>query len=164
MPNPRQRPVTQDDYDRIAELHAQGLGRNAIADAIGRSGRTVSRIAAELGISFERTGATAAATAAKKADAASLRARLQVESLAGAEKLLGQMFAPAKVFSFGGKENEYNEATHDEPPFRDKQAIANAIQALANTALKLAEADRAAAESAGADLDRWLNAMAGGDE
>jgi hypothetical protein len=33
--------------------------------------------------------------------------------------------------------------TGDEPPFRDKRDIATAIKALANTALKLAECDKA---------------------
>jgi hypothetical protein len=53
------------------------------------------------------------------------------------------MFAPTKVFNFGGRENDYNEKQHDEPPFRDKQAIALALKALADTALKLAEYDKA---------------------
>lgn len=39
--------------------------------------------------------------------------------------------------------SDYNERQHDEPPFRDKRDIATAIQALANTALKLAEYDKA---------------------
>jgi len=58
------RPVTGDDRHRVAELHAQGLSRNAIAVEIGRSGRTVSRICAEQDppLTFERTR-TAAATA-----------------------------------------------------------------------------------------------------
>lgn len=153
-------PVTEEDHRRVAELHAQGLSRNAIGKELGRSGRTISRIAAELGLSFERTGATAAATEAKKADGANRRAHLQVDALGAAQRLLGQMFAEAKVFNFGGKENTYEEQTHSEPPFRDKQAIANAIQALTNSALKLAEYDRAT-DAGGAEIDRWLNHMTG---
>lgn len=139
----RPKPVGPADYAQVAKLHAEGKSRNDIAKLTGRSGRTVSRIAAELGLSFERSGATAAATAAKKVDAAERRARLQVDALESAQKLMGQMFAPTTVYNFGGKENDYNEREHPEPPFRDKQAIANAIQALAGTALKLAEYDKA---------------------
>lgn len=135
-------PVTQAERDRIVELHGQGLSRNAIAKEIGRGGRTVSRIADELGLTFERTR-TAAATAAKKADGAARRAHLQVEALDAAAKLFEQMFAPTKVYNFGGKENDYNEREHPEPPFRDKRDIATAIKALADTALKLAEYDKA---------------------
>jgi AraC-like DNA-binding protein len=139
----RPAPVTQADHDRVKELHAQGLSRNEIARQSGRSQRTVSRIAAELGLSFERSGATAAATQAKKVDAAARRARLQVDALASAQKLMDQMFAPTVVFNFGGKENDYNSREHPEPPFRDKAAIANAIQALSTTALRLAGYDKA---------------------
>jgi hypothetical protein len=57
------------------------------------------------------------------------------------------MFAPTKVYNFGGKENDYNEVQHDEPPFRDKH-IATAIKALADTALKLAEYDKATGNEA----------------
>lgn len=141
MPSPR--PVTQADYDRVKELHAQGLGRNAIAREIHRGERTVTRLAHEQGLSFDRAGATAKATEAKKADGAARRARLQVEALEAAQKLMGQMFQPALVYNFGGKENDYNSTTLEEPPFADKRNIATAIQALAATALKLAEYDKA---------------------
>lgn len=156
-------PVGDGDREQVRALHAEGLSRNEIARRIGRSGRTVSRLAAELGLSFERSGATVAATEARKVDAAERRSRLQVDALAAAERLLGQMFAPSKVYSFGGRENDYNEQEHPEPPFRDKQAIAVALQALAQTALKLAEYDRAT-DASGTDIDRWLNAMTGGAE
>ncbi|WP_255658138.1 hypothetical protein [Actinoplanes sp. L3-i22] len=53
------------------------------------------------------------------------------------------MFSPTVVYDFAGKENDYNEKAADEPPFRDMRDIATAIQALANTALKLAEYDKA---------------------
>ena len=140
---PRPNPVTQADYDRVKELHAQGLSRNEIARRSGRSQRTVSRLAAEMGLSFERAGATAKATEAKKADGAARRAQLQADALAAAQKLMGQMFSPTVVFNFGGKENDYNSREHPEPPFADKRNIATAIQALAATALKLAEYDKA---------------------
>lgn len=156
------RPVTSADYDRVKELHAQGLSRNAIGKTMGRSGRTVSRIADELGLRFERDR-TRAATEAKKADAAARRARLQVEALDGAQRLMGQMFAPTKIYNFGGRDNEYNERDVNEPPFRDKRDIATALKALADTALKLAEYDRAT-DAGGADIDRWLDAMTGGGQ
>jgi hypothetical protein len=137
-------PVTDVDRRRVAELHAQGLSRNAIALELGRSGRTISRICAEHEppLTFERTR-TAAATAAKKADGAARRAELQLKALDAAGRLFEQMFAPTVVYNFGGKENDYNERPVDEPPFRDKRDIATSIKALADTALKLAEYDKA---------------------
>ena len=61
---------------RVAELHAQGLSRNGIALELGRSGRTISRIAAEHvpPLTFERTR-TAAATAASRVSDASASGR-----------------------------------------------------------------------------------------
>ena len=135
-------PVTEDEKDRISALHADGLSRNAIARQLGRSPSTISKTCDELGLRFDRH-LTVEATAAKVADAAQRRAKLQDETLAGAQKLMEQMFDRALVYSFGGKENEYNERWHNEPPFRDKQSIAIAVKALADTALKLAEYDKA---------------------
>ena len=136
--------ISETERCKVAELHAQGKSRNAIAAELGRSGRTISKICAEHDppLTFERTR-TAAATAAKVADGRARRTQLQLDALESAGRLMSQMFAPAKVYSFGGKENDYNEVTHDEPPFRDKRDIATAVQALANTALKLAEYDKA---------------------
>lgn len=136
------RPVTDADKERVKELHAQGMSRNDIARQLGRSGRTISRIAVELGLTFERAGATAAATAAKVADGQARRAQLQLDALEGAQKLYAQMFAPCKAFNFGGKENTYNDTQLNEPTFVDKRNIAVAMQALANTALRLAEYDK----------------------
>lgn len=141
------RPVTVEERAQVAALHAQGKSRNEIARELNRSGRTITRIAVEAGLSFERAG-TVAATAAKKADGAARRAQLQVDALEAAQKLLGQMFAPTKVFNFGGKENDYNERDHPEPPFQDKRNIAVAMQALAITALRLAEYDKATGSEA----------------
>ncbi|MGI5196566.1 hypothetical protein ACQEVY_23440 [Streptomyces sp. CA-288835] len=47
------RPVTEEDYQRVAELHARGMGRNAIAREVGRVQRTVRVIAHELGLTFD---------------------------------------------------------------------------------------------------------------
>lgn len=135
-------PITEQEKDRIAALHADGLSRNAIAREIGRGASTVSRICHELGLRFDRH-LTVEATAAKVADAAERRARLQEATLASAERLMAQMFAPSTIFNFGGKENDYNERPVEEPPFRDKKDIATAVAALAQTALKLAEYDKA---------------------
>ena len=135
-------PITEQDRADVARLHAAGLGRNAIMRETGRSGRIVSAIAKELGLSFVRGKQVKEATEAKKADAASRRARLQVDMLEAAEKLLGQMFSKALVFNFGGKENTYEEKTLDEPPFKDKRDIASALSQLVASSTRLAEFDK----------------------
>ncbi|MFE5628465.1 helix-turn-helix domain-containing protein [Streptomyces sp. NPDC056543] len=73
------RPVTEEDEQRVRELHSQGKGRNAIARELGRGPRTVSVIADRLNLSFDRT-ATAVATEARKADAKARRTAI-IEAL-----------------------------------------------------------------------------------
>lgn len=70
--NPR---VTDEERAEIRRLHAEGHGRNEIARRVGRGKRTVSRVAEDLGLSFDRT-ATAIATEAKVIDARARRARI----------------------------------------------------------------------------------------
>lgn len=152
-------PITDDERELVRRLHAQGMGRNAITRETRIHNKRVSAIAADLGLSFSRAGATAVATEAKKADAASRRARLQVDALEAAERLLGQMFASAKVYNIGGKENTYTEHTMDEPPFRDKRDIAVSLQALTATAIRLAEFDKGANVGAAKSM---LGALAAG--
>jgi hypothetical protein len=134
------RPLTTEDTDRVRELHAQGLTRNAIAIEIGRSAGTVTKLARELGLSFDRA-ATQAATAAKVADARARRATLMHELLVDAEQLRRQLFAPCKVHAFGGKDNTYNEADLERPPFRDQRDIVQAVSVAVNTSLRLDQHD-----------------------
>ncbi len=161
---PGMAPFTDRERQLVAQLHAEGKGRNQIMRETGIHARRVSAIAAELGLSFARRGATAIATEAKKADAAARRSRIESAALESAEKLLQQMWQPSKVFNFGGRENDYNEVQHTEPPFADKRAIAASIQALTQTAIRIAEYDRADAATSG--VDAWLAHMtdAGAEE
>ncbi len=151
-------PFTDRERAQVTELHAQGYGRNAISRETGIHQRRVSAIAAELGLSFQRGGArTAVATEARKYDAASRRASIEAAALSSAAKLLEQMWQPTRVYNFGGKDNTYEETTHPEPPFADKRAIATSVQALMQTALKIAEHDKADATVSG--VDAWLEHM-----
>lgn len=67
--------ITDHDREQVRLLHAEGHSRNEIARRIGRGGRTVTRIAAELGLDFDRAR-TAAATEAKMIDAKARRAAI----------------------------------------------------------------------------------------
>ncbi|MCZ7376534.1 helix-turn-helix domain-containing protein [Micromonospora sp. WMMC250] len=137
---PRGRPVTQADHDQVRELHAQNLSRNEIARRIRRSGKTVSEIAGELGLTFDRSG-TRAATEARKDDARAKRARLSVALLDDAERLRKQLWEEAKAFNFGGKDNTYNEVTLDQPTFADKLKIMQATGIAVDKAVRLDEYD-----------------------
>lgn len=156
MPNQYGRPVTDEDYRLVAELHAQGKGRNQIAREIGRAQRTVSVIAAELDLVFD-VSMTEDATRHRVAQLAERRAIL-AEALQGdAERLTEQMWQPAVVFNFGGKENSYNEREVNEPPTGDKKNLMAAAGIALEKSLKLVPpADDAGAEAAQSMLGQLM--------
>lgn len=64
--------VTDQQVDCIKELHAQGLGRNAICRELQLSAGAVTKVCQELGLSFDRT-ATRQATEARAIDLAAAK-------------------------------------------------------------------------------------------
>lgn len=145
-PHPGRRPVTEADRTQVRTMIEAGMSRNAIARQLGRSGHTITGIARELGLTFDRANdpQLRAATDARIADGRRRRAQLQLVALDNANRLARQMFVPTTVFNFGGKDNTYNERQLDEPTTRDKRDLAVAIQALTNSAIRLAEHDSGA--------------------
>jgi len=133
------RPVTQEDHDRVRELHARGLSRNAIAAAMGRSGRTVSRIAARLGLGFDREQVRAA-TEAKKADARARRTQLALALLDDVDQLRARLHVPYVVYQFD-REGNLVTGVLDRPPARDQRDLMMAIGAAIDRSLRLDEYD-----------------------
>lgn len=153
--------LTDAEIARIRELHATGMSRNDIARTIGRSARVVSKYAERLGLDFDREQ-TREATAAKVADAKARRAELQLKLLDDAERLRGQMFAPVVAFSFGGKDNRYEEHPIPEPVFADKHKIMMAVSAAITASIKIDEHDRNSETAS--EFDAWLTEMKGTGE
>lgn len=152
------RPITDAERDRVAELHAQGLSRNAIARQLGRSQSTVSKLARELGLTFDRAR-TAEATQAKVVDAKARRAQLANDLLADAERMRQQLWTPTTIYNFGGKENTYNERNVEQPPFRDQRDIVHSVGLLVDRHVRLTEVD---ADLQGlAAVDAWLRNIVG---
>lgn len=116
-------PVTDEERAEVRRLHAEGLGRNEIARTIGRGTRTVSVIAAALGLTFDRAAMTETATKVRQADLAERRTILAEALVDDAMRLTEQMWQPAKVFNFGGKENTYEVRDVPEPPADAKRAL-----------------------------------------
>ena len=130
-------PVTQQDKEMVRVLHAAGMGRNEIARELGRGGRTISIIAAELGLTFDRAAMTEVATRVRKADLEERRVIL-AEALQGdAERLTEQLWQPTTVFNFGGKDNTYTQKRMPEPPAADKRALATAAATLLDRSMRL---------------------------
>ncbi|WP_037823054.1 helix-turn-helix domain-containing protein [Streptomyces sp. NRRL B-24720] len=129
-------PITPEDLETIRRFHADGCGRNEIARRTGRSPRTISIYAAKLGLSFDRT-ATEEATRARMADLAEKRTILAEALTDDALRLSAQVWEPTVVFNFGGKDNDYNERSVDEPPAADKRQLMSAATNAAAQSLRL---------------------------
>lgn len=158
---PPARPVTEADKAEILRLHATGMGRNDIAKTVNRSGQVVSRIVAEAGRTFARAPEVIAATQARQIDLAALRAQLAIDFTLDAIRLRQQMWEPAIVFNFGGKENTYEEHHLPEPPPSDKRALMSTAGMAIDRSYKLAPPkDDTGADAARSMLGQLMTGLA----
>ncbi|MFJ8727779.1 hypothetical protein [Streptomyces sp. NPDC093269] len=143
--------IDPERFDELRALHTRGLGRNAIAREMGVAPVMVSRTAEHLGLTFDRSQIQAA-TEARLADLAERRSLLAEDLIEDAEKLRAQLWMPAVVFAFGGKDNVYAEEPVKEPPPADKRALMATAATAIDRSLKLVPAE----ESNGADNERSM--------
>ncbi|MEU0160215.1 hypothetical protein ABZ154_15575 [Streptomyces sp. NPDC006261] len=139
--------MAEDRWDELRDLHAEGKGRNVIAREMGIATGCVSRTAAHLGLTFDRT-AIQAATAARLADLAERRSILAEELTSDAERLRTKLWEPTFVYAFGGAQNIFTKEPVDEPPPADKRSLMSTVGIAVDKSLKLAPAE---ANSGGAD-------------
>jgi hypothetical protein len=129
-------------FDELRALHEQGLGRNAIAREMGVAPVMVSRTAEHLGLTFDRSKVEAA-TKARLADLAERRALLAEDLLSDAERLRAQLWKPTIVYSFGGKDNTYEEHEFAEAPAAEKRALMSTAGMAIDRVLKLMPVEEA---------------------
>lgn len=113
------RPVEDSVGARAIELIGAGTPRNAIARELQIAPSSVSALARDAGLSFERANQTASATAARQHDLKVRRIELIDELVSKAADHLVSVDQPFLAFSFGGKENEYSKHTLDRAPTGD---------------------------------------------
>lgn len=149
--------LAPDRREAIAADLRSGMHCREAARVHGVAQSTVSKLAAELGISFDRSK-TKIATEAKVADMAATRARTSARFLDECNKLLDQLHQPHMAYSFGGKDNDYNEHQFSEPPVDAKKTL---ITAAAIAFDKHIAQDRhdATGEGGASSVDAWLAAM-----
>ncbi len=117
-------PKRIDDTTRQAILDdirkRAGRSTRELAAAHGVSDRFVRKIAEENDVTdaWSREQ-TKNATAASVADSKARRAAISAKFLTKADELLDQIDRPHLVFSFGGKDNTFNQKTLDRPPTGD---------------------------------------------
>lgn len=134
--------VTDQHRERVADLHARGYGRNAIARELGFSPATITTITRDLGLDFDRA-ATKQAVAARKADAAAKRSELEDLLLDDALRLRAAVHQPHTYREYGGKDFIKREWTQDEPAPVDKLKLMQAAGNAIDRAIRLGEMDRA---------------------
>lgn len=126
----------------LEDIRAKAGSTRAIAARHGVSDATVRKIAKDEGETeaFTREH-TEKATRARVADMAELRTRVAQKYLRKADELLDQIDEPHTVFSFGGKDNSYNEHTFDRPPTGDIRNLMTSSAVAVDKHLKLIAAD-----------------------
>ena len=113
------RPVEASTRERAIELIQAGAPRNAVARELGIAPSSVSAIARDAGLTFDRANQTASATAARQHDMKVRRLELIDELMSKAADHLVAIDQPFLAFNFGGKENTYEEHELDRAPTGD---------------------------------------------
>ncbi|GAA3330634.1 helix-turn-helix domain-containing protein [Curtobacterium albidum] len=139
MTDETERPVPVQDpvvHARVRALHAAGKGRNAIAEELGLSTATISRVAKLLGLDFARAQ-TATATAAKvrtlKERRAAIVDRLYTRTEFNLTRLEAESF---KTLVRGEGGAEYVDTLDFVPPEHER-ALVGTIQTALTAAAKL---------------------------
>ncbi|MFI9824428.1 helix-turn-helix domain-containing protein [Streptomyces sp. NPDC052013] len=131
------RPVTDEDRQRVRELHADGKGRNEIAELLGRSGRTISTIAKDLGLSFARAAEVRQATEIRQADLEARRTAFAIRLQDIAEREANKIDKPHTYFDWGGKDHDFDTYEAPEPTPADKRALMATVATAVDRSLKL---------------------------
>lgn len=132
--------ITDAEREQVRQLHARGLGRNQIAAELGRSVSTISGVAKQLGLSFDRSK-TAAATAVKVVDAKAKRAQLMQDLLNDAARLRAELWQPHEYIDHGGKDFVEARWTQPTPSSADKLKLMQAARQALDGSLRLDQHD-----------------------
>ncbi|MGH3584839.1 MAG: helix-turn-helix domain-containing protein [Pseudonocardia sp.] len=135
------RPVTDETREQVRQLHAQGLSRNEIARQFGRSGRTISLIAKDLGLTFDRAAETEVATRVRQADNKARRAGIIASLYDIAEDDIAHLRKQGGydlVEASAGKAVAYRV---ERLPAQDRKALVPAISTGTNAAVRLEQVD-----------------------
>ena len=143
---PTQRPkYTQEQRDQALNLY-RTEGPTAVEKQFGIPKGTVTRWAKAAGVETVSVSITRAGTEAASVYAKARRAELASMLLEDAHRLRAQLWMPARLVSFGGKDNTLAETMLDEPLFVDKKNILGAVGIAVDRAMKLEDYDRSAAD------------------
>lgn len=132
-------PVTDEEKAEIRRLHGEGVSCRKIGEAIGRPAGTVSIIAKDMGLSFDREQ-TRAATDAKVEDNRARRAALIEWQYKRALKLAGRLDGDTWLTATRTQQGALTDEL-DFVPTDDELSLARAIGQYAKTAAELEKVD-----------------------
>jgi len=138
---------TQEQRDEALALYHTD-GPTAVEKKLGIPKGTVTRWAKETGVETVSVSIAHAGTEAASAYARRRRAELAVLLLDDAHKLRAQLWQPALVHAFGGKDNTYEEHVLAEPTFTDKKNIISAVSTAVVSVTRLEDYDKSASDGA----------------
>lgn len=150
-PSQRKR-LTDEERDRIADAIRAGKSRNEIARAFNRSAGTVTKIAQDNGLEFDRS-ATKQATEAKQTDNAHRLEILKGRFLEESERLLGEMTSKTTVVKF--HQGEWFETEFDQPTHIDQRNIMWTAGGAIRNYLEI-DAHQGGGDDSYAAVDAWL--------
>lgn len=159
-------PLTDDERANIIALIEAGMSRRDIAKQVHRDPATITRIAKSIGHDWlskadDRTQSSLArAHKARSAYCAERRAEMAGRLQVAAERMLEQLDEPFVAFSFGGRDNLYNEHEFLHPPVDAQFTIVRAVRESMRTVLDIDRHDNRADEGAAA-VDEWLRGVIG---
>lgn len=154
------RPVTPEERASIVASIRAGKARNEVARESGRSPGTITTIARDEGLSFERAGEVAAATEARQADNRARRAALIGALYEDADWMRQKLRERHTVHDFT-KDGEFVTGEIDLPTAGDMRAYMTAVGIALDKALLLERADGGADGQARGLLERLIDGIEG---
>jgi transposase-like protein len=155
---PARKRLTDEEREQIADAIRAGRPRNEIARAFDRSQGTVSRIARQAGLSFDRA-ITKEATDARATDNAHRLEVLKGRFLIEAEAALDELRSKASVHKIL-PDGDIVVHEVDSPTFGDKRNIMWRAGGAIRNYLEI-DSHQGGGEDSFAAVDQWLDAMVG---
>ncbi len=129
-------PITLKERTEILRLHAEGVSRNQIAKKLAVGPVSVTRVVTAAGRTFDRSGELAMQTAIVKQTNAEKRAEIARLLLEKSRKWVEATDSPMELYSFGGKDNEFNSQVVQTPPAQAIRDLAQATSVALKTVLE----------------------------
>lgn len=153
---PSTKRLSDAEREKIADAIRSGKPRNVVAREFERGQGTITKIAAEFGLTFDRARIKDA-TEALKADNANAFELAKERLLTEFNKALDELHSPAKAIHWHLGELQEHEL--DEPTFTDKRHIMFRANGAIQYALAIEHRTQGDDDTARTDLNEWMKSI-----